>query len=109
MARALWAARCSCWRLVLFPLLAPILGRPFNQAEGFGLFPDPTAIGTLGLLLLLDKPAPWWFMAVPALWCFLSGATLSAMGQPDALIAPAAAVVALVTRSRTSVIERGRA
>lgn len=95
--------------LVLFPLLAPILGRPFDQAEWFGLFPDPTAVGTLGLLLLLDRPAPWWWMAVPALWCFLSGATLWAMGQPDAWIAPAAAVLALVTRSRISVIERGRA
>ena len=95
--------------LVLFPLLPPILGRPLNQAEGFGLFPDPTAVGTLGLLLLLDKPAPWWLMVVPVLWCFLSGATLWAMGQPDALIAPTAAVVALVARSRTSGIERGRA
>jgi hypothetical protein len=95
--------------LGFFPLLAPILGRPFSQAEVFGLFPDPTAVGTLGLLLLLDRPAPWWCMTVPVLWCFLSGATLWAMGQPDALIAPGAAVVALVTRSKASVIEGGRA
>jgi len=36
--------------LALYPLLAPLLGRGWRQAEVFGVAPDPTALGTLGLL-----------------------------------------------------------
>ena len=34
------------------PLLAPALGRPWLQAELLALAPDPSAIATLGFLLL---------------------------------------------------------
>ena len=89
--------------LVLHPAIAPLLGRPWLQAEWFGIAPDPTALATLGLLVQVSpgirSPAAralgvlaW---GVPLLWCAISGATLLAMQSPAAGLLPAAAVVAL--------------
>ncbi|MDP3172457.1 MAG: DUF6064 family protein [Polaromonas sp.] len=55
------AARSAGWLLavtgLLYPLLGPALGRPWVQAESFGMMPEPTALLTLGLLLLGGQPA----------------------------------------------------
>jgi Family of unknown function (DUF6064) len=78
------------------PLIGPLLaGRAWTQAEVFGMAPDPTAVATLGLLLTAAGGAvgP---MVVPLLWCAAGGATLWTMGAPDALVMPAAAVVAVL-------------
>jgi hypothetical protein len=72
------------------------MGRPWNQAEVFGMMPDPTALGTLGFALLLSTPRRRWLLVViPLLWCAISGATLWTMGAPDALVLPAAGLLAL--------------
>lgn len=104
------------WALALHPLLGAALGRPWSQAQVFGLAPDPTVLGTLGVLLALRVAHPppgapyprrapslrswlWlWRMlwAVPLLWCLLSAATLWPMHQPDALLLPMAATLALI-------------
>ncbi|MFL5064517.1 MAG: DUF6064 family protein, partial [Xanthobacteraceae bacterium] len=36
--------------LVGYPLLAPLMGRPWPAAEVFGIAPDPTAVATLAVL-----------------------------------------------------------
>jgi hypothetical protein len=82
-----------------WPLIAPLAGRPWRQAEVFGLAPDPTAIATLGALLLAS-PRRWWLLAIPAAWCLVTGATLWTMGSPEAWLAPAAAAVALAAAAR---------
>jgi hypothetical protein len=60
-----------------------LLGRPWREAGLFGLAPDPTAVGTLGLLLLL-RPLPSARLArvlamllwpVPLLWCLIAALT----------------------------------
>jgi hypothetical protein len=58
----------------LYPLLAPLRGRPWAQAEVFGLLPDPTVLATLALLLGLRAPAPIRLLAwtVPLLWCVVA-------------------------------------
>jgi hypothetical protein len=58
----------------LYPLLAPLRGRPWAQAEVFGLLPDPTVLATLALLLGLRPPAPIKLLAwtVPLLWCVVA-------------------------------------
>ncbi len=71
------------WALLLHPLLAGLAGRPWMQAEFVALAADPTAIATLGLLLLLCGPrrplrALW---VLPSAWCALSAATLWTMGS----------------------------
>jgi hypothetical protein len=54
-----------------------LLGRPWREAELFGMAPDPTALATLGLLLLLRPPAAWiWLLwPIPLLWCAVGAAT----------------------------------
>ena len=80
--------------IVLYPAMAPLLGRPWAQAEVFGVTPDPTVVATLGLLAAADRP-PWTLFVVPLAWCVYGGATLWTMGSPEALVMPIAAVAAL--------------
>src|SRR5262249_51913872 len=51
------------------PALGPLLGRSWRQAEVFGMAPDPTAVATLGVLLLARVRWRWALMIVPLLWC----------------------------------------
>jgi hypothetical protein len=83
--------------LALYPLLAPAVGRGWTQAEIFGIAPDPTVLGTLGLLLNVEGSprSRWALLAAPAAWCLLSGATLLAMGSPEAWILLAATFLVL--------------
>jgi len=98
---------------IAYPAAAPLLGRPWTQAEVFGLAPDPTAIGTLGVLLLLEagreRRLPGWLRAawlgalwtLPVVWCLITGMTLWTLHATGAIIAPATAALALLaTRLR---------
>jgi len=93
--------------LFVQPIVGVALGRPWPQAELFGIAPDPTVSATLGLLLML-QPAhrlPRWAWAlwpVPLLWCVVSGATAWAMDAPDAWLMPAVALAALAARRTRS-------
>ncbi len=42
---------------LLYPLLGLALDRPWEQTELFGMAPEPTALFTLGLLLLCGQPS----------------------------------------------------
>jgi hypothetical protein len=81
--------------LLVQPLIGPLVGRDWMQAETFGGTPDPTAVATLGLLLAAGRVA-WPLLIVPLLWCAISGATLWAMDSPDAMVVPGAAAVVLL-------------
>ncbi len=93
------------YALLVHPSLGVLLGRPWQQAEVFGLAPDPTTVATLGVLLLLrgadggagtaPKIAAWLLWPLPVLWCLVSGATLWTMGSAGAPLLPLAAVIAL--------------
>ncbi|SFL87209.1 DUF6064 family protein [Variovorax sp. OV329] len=63
--------------LFVLPSLGVLQGRPWVQAEVFGMAPDPTAAGTLGALLLLPAHRGWkWLLwPVPLFWCALGMAT----------------------------------
>ncbi len=67
-----------------YPWLALIVGRPWYQAEVFGIFPDPTALATLGLLLRAEGRSRWKLMVIPVIWCTIAGATLWALARADA-------------------------
>ena len=81
--------------LVAEPLIGPLLRRGWRGIELFGVAPDPTAIATLGLLLVARFRHRWLLMAIPALWCATTGLFLLAMKAPDAWIAPVAAALAV--------------
>jgi hypothetical protein len=91
------AAGLCIFVLALFawPLVGRLFGRPWLQAEIFGIAPDPTVVATLGVLIAADR-THWELLLVPLLWCAISGATMWAMQSPDALLMPAAALLALV-------------
>jgi len=70
--------------LFIQPWLTVVLsGRPWREIELFGLAPDPTALGTIGLLLVLRPArasgaartlhAALW--PVPLLWCLIGAMT----------------------------------
>ncbi|MGC3987799.1 MAG: DUF6064 family protein [Pseudorhodoferax sp.] len=91
--------------VLLQPWLELLPGRPWQQAALFGLAPDATAVGTLGLLVLLQRPgpAPWqagpWLL--PLLWCAIGAATLWTMAMPAwgwLACAPVLALAAAATR-----------
>lgn len=89
--------------LAFYPLLSPLAGRPWHQAEIFGIAPDPTVLGTLGLLLLVVGRPRWELLVIPILWCSITGATLWAMGSPEAPVPLLAGLVALLASAwRTS-------
>ena len=60
----------------------------------FGIVPDPTAAATLGLLLLVEGAPRWGLLVAPVLWCLVAGATLVAMGSPEAWLVWAALLAA---------------
>jgi hypothetical protein len=78
---------------VAYPLAAPLFGRPWTQAEFFGLAPDPTVVATLGALLLTRGWLRWALAVVPLAWCAVGGATLWTMDARDAWLLPLAGAV----------------
>jgi hypothetical protein len=89
------------YALAVHPLIPPFTGRPWTQAEIFGLAPDPTAIATLGVLLAADRPR-WHLLALPLLWCAVSGLTLWTMEQPEAPISGLVVAFVLITSLKRS-------
>lgn len=81
------------------PGLGGLFDRPWQQAEWFGLAPDPTAVGTLGLLLWLRADAAprrlWLLWPLPLAWCLFSALTRWTMASPDAALMAAAPLLAL--------------
>ena len=54
-----------------YPLIAIGSRRGAVQSEVFGMMPDPTALATIGLLLMTERRR--WLLAVPIAWFLLSG------------------------------------
>jgi hypothetical protein len=79
------------------PLIAPLTGRGWLQAEVFGVTPDPTVVATLGVVLASGRRARWRLGILPFMWCALSGAVLWTLDAPvDAVVLPIAAILVLV-------------
>jgi Family of unknown function (DUF6064) len=86
--------------LLVIPLEAPLLGRGWRAAEVFGVAPDPTAVGTLGLLLLSKAKRRWPLMILPAAWCVVTGAILSVWKISFWWVVPLAALIAVILSRR---------
>jgi len=81
--------------LFIQPLLGAVAGRGWLQSEIFGVAPDPTAVATLGIILLTTKKFYGLLLLIPFLWCAISGTILFTMDSPDALVLPIVAILAL--------------
>lgn len=93
--------------LLGYPLLALIGGRPWQQAEMFGIAPDPTVAVTLVLLAFCAR-AHWALWPVPLLWSAITGATLWTMHVRDAWVLPLLALLALLQLIRRTRPRRGQ-
>lgn len=82
------------------PLTATLAGGATNwgTASVFGLAPDATAIATLGFLAASGRLR--WLLAIPLLWCIVSGALLWTMRFPHALAIPVLAALAMIVALR---------
>lgn len=87
------ALAVALFALAAYPLLAPLDGRSWWQAEVFGFAPDPTAVLTLGALLFWRARWPLW--VIPLLWCAASSATLHELHVARPWLPAAAALLAL--------------
>ena len=66
---------------LVWPLLAPLDGRPWREAEVIAIAPDPTALATLGLLALAERSRWTALLCIaPVLWLALSTLTLVTLG-----------------------------
>lgn len=81
--------------LWIVPVTGALLGRSWTQVEIFGMAPDPTALATLGVLLLANGRATYALYPIPVVWCLVSGATLWAMEAPDFAMMPIASLLAV--------------
>lgn len=92
--------------LLVYPLLGLVSGRPWRQAEVFGLAPDPTAIGTLGALLMAGAPGRFTrrlldgALGLALLWCLLSAGVLLTMEAEQGWLVLCAGLLAALTRVR---------
>lgn len=73
--RGLGLALAACG-VFAYPLAGVLAGRPWVQAEVFGLMPEPTALATVGLLLAAGPRARGWLIVVPLLSLALGLTTL---------------------------------
>ncbi|MDQ0314036.1 DUF6064 family protein [Amorphus orientalis] len=86
--------------LALYPLFAPLSGRPIAGAEVVGIAPDATAVFTLGVLCLWPRSRLVALaMVVPVAWCLASAATLLTMGTWQGWVPLAAAGAAVAARA----------
>ena len=72
--------------LIVYPCLAPLTGRPWQQTEIFGVAPDPTSVVSLGILLLATDRVYWELLIIPLIWCVIGGAILWEMSSPEAFV-----------------------
>ncbi|AWU96832.1 DUF6064 family protein [Azospirillum ramasamyi] len=79
------------YAVVLHPLTAPLAGRSIRGAEVFGITPDPTAIATVGLVLMAAGRWSWLLLVIPLIWCLGSWLTLYGMGAAESWVLLAAA------------------
>jgi hypothetical protein len=86
--------------LIVQPLIGPMLGRSWLQAEIFGMAPDPTVVATLGIMLLVERRGRWLLMVIPLAWCLISGTTLWTMEAADAWVMPAMGLLAALFAAR---------
>jgi hypothetical protein len=92
--------------VVAYPFFTPLFGRPWSGAEIFGIVPDPTAIATLGLLILVRGSPSLLLALIPLLWLLLSGLTLWTMGDPQALLPISGAATAFAAFVLRATIRR---
>ena len=95
------------YALLLHPIYGLLTGRSWTSAEFFGIAPDATALGTLGILLMGSGVLSRYLAIIPLLWCLISGLTYLAMEMPSGLMTPTVAVLAIVASRHLVSVGKG--
>lgn len=80
----------------VLPLITLLSGRPVTEIAFFGLTPGPTALATLGAILVLSGWLRWILVVIPAAWIILMGLRASHMGSEALLVGPVLAGLAIL-------------
>ena len=75
-----------------YPAFGLAFGHGWSGIEFVGLAPDPTAIATIGIMLMCRKPYLW-LLAVPAAWSAAAGLTAFALELEVGLFTAALAAI----------------
>ncbi len=106
--RTLIAAGLAVLGTILYPLVAVAAGTGWRHAEVFGLHPDPTAIATLGVVVLAHRgKALACLVPLPAAACLLATLTLIPLELAWALL-PLSAVAACILALALDAVARRR-
>ena len=84
--------------MLLHPIIGLLNERPATGVELFGIAPDPIALVTVGLLLLLPGRMRWLALPIPLAWTLVSGLTFLAMEIPLGLLTPGVAFGGVVAK-----------
>ncbi len=90
--------------LIGYPALGFLAGHRYPAVPMFGVAPCPTAIFTIGVLMLGDWKVTRWLLIAPVLWSFIGGsaAVLLDVPQDYALIVSGILVVGIAAGSLRS-------
>ena len=83
------------YAMALYPALGALAGHAWPAVPVFGVAPCPTAIFTIGMLLLAPWRAARWLLIVPVLWSGLGGSAAVLLGVPQDFGLIAAGLAAL--------------
>jgi hypothetical protein len=85
----------ALFAMAIYPLLGLLAGHVWPRAPMFGVTPAPTAIFTIGLVLLTARRVPLSLMAIPVLWSLVGGTASWLLKIPEDIALPIAGVAGL--------------
>jgi hypothetical protein len=89
-----WCGLALALAAIAWPLADGLIGHDWTSVRVAGLAPGPTAVFTLGLLLLTAGRAPLHLALIPLLWTLVAGARAWILAIPQDLALPVAGIVA---------------
>jgi hypothetical protein len=95
--------------VVAWPMIAMVRGAGWSQSGVVGLHPDPTAVATLGIILLAATGGRLALaLALPMLWCLITTLTLVALDVEWAVLPITLALAAALTPLASRLFKRDR-
>jgi Family of unknown function (DUF6064) len=89
-----WAGLAFAVLALAAPLAGPLTDLGWSRAPAIGIASGPTALFTLGVLLLADGRTPVRLLLIPLLWTGIAGVSAWLLRLPHDLILPVAGITA---------------
>ena len=94
-ARSAFGLALIVFALVVYPIWGQLAGHPYPATPVFGVAPCPTAIFTIGVLLLGNWRVTRHLLVIPGIWTAVGGSAAFLLGVPQDTGLIAAAVILL--------------